>query len=239
MKLSKFLFSILSSIRKKLTPIEFRQMKHFVRKGWIFRWFHVRKALKKSGEIKLQVGGGKHVLTDWINGDLIHGDIYLDATKRLPFPDGSVDYVFAEQFIEHIGHLDGKKFLKEVYRVLKSDGAIRLSTPDLDRLATMYLRQNEKVKIESAIARHKRNHNPEVATSAEFINDIFRLWGHQFIYDEETLSRDIEMSGFKKFSRYSFGESEIADFQGLERHADEEWMKDGFQLIIEAEKVGV
>jgi ubiquinone/menaquinone biosynthesis C-methylase UbiE len=49
-----------------------------------------------------------------------------DLNKEFPFDDNEFDVVHANQVIEHISNLD--KFVSEIYRVLKKDGYIIIST---------------------------------------------------------------------------------------------------------------
>ncbi len=51
-----------------------------------------------------------------------------DASKEIPFPDNSFDYVFALEIIEHID--SPTILLNEVKRVLKKDGKFILSVPN-------------------------------------------------------------------------------------------------------------
>ena len=46
----------------------------------------------------------------------------------------------------------------------------------------------------------------------------------------------MDEAGFSNISRYKFGCSNEKAMVALERHFDVEWMKDAFQLILEAEK---
>lgn len=52
-----------------------------------------------------------------------------DLTKKLPYPDGVFDLVFAGEVIEHL--VDTDFFLKEMNRVLKNGGKLILTTPNL------------------------------------------------------------------------------------------------------------
>ena len=229
-----FVHKIAVATYQNITKGTTKQILHFILKGHIFTYLILLK-FKNKTHLKLQVGGGKHTKKGWINADIIGGDIYLNATKKFPFKKNSIDIIFAEQFIEHISIEDGAKFLSECNRVLKKGGIIRLATPDLEKLAKLYLHSNPEVKPEDAIARHNKNHNPSAKTIAHFINDVFRLWGHKFIYDMETLQMLLENSNFKSIQRVKFGESKSITGP-LERHADVDWMKNGYQLIIEAKK---
>ena len=50
--------------------------------------------------------------------------------QGLPFAD--VASIYAEHFLEHLALDDGLAFLAECRRVLRPDGILRLSTPNLD-----------------------------------------------------------------------------------------------------------
>jgi len=58
-----------------------------------------------------------------------HADISADI---LPFENSYFDFVFAGEIIEHI--FDTRFFLEEIHRVLKTNGYLILSTPNLARL---------------------------------------------------------------------------------------------------------
>lgn len=229
-------------IRNQVKRGTIRQLYHWLTAGHILRYLRVRRWLRAKNKKYLQVGGGHHIKSgeEWLNADLIGGDIYLNASKKLPFPDHSLDIIFTEQFFEHLPQENGINFLNEAYRVLKTGGILRQATPDLEKLVTLYQNNNENVALSTAVNRHLRNHRKNVdyakATGCQFINDIFRLWGHQFIYDQASLETITEEAGFKKIRWPTFGKSEFHYLRQLERHADEEWMKDGFTMICEAEK---
>lgn len=55
-----------------------------------------------------------------------------DVSKILPFSDNYFDFVFAGEIIEHL--FDPLFLLKEIYRVLKPNGYLILTTPNLARM---------------------------------------------------------------------------------------------------------
>lgn len=55
--------------------------------------------------------------------------ILADAEKRLPFPDNYFNLVTANQIIEHL--VDSDNFIGEIYRVLKPNGYLIISTENL------------------------------------------------------------------------------------------------------------
>ena len=116
----------------------------------------LREAAKTRRFLKLHFGCGPRILSEWINIDLAYEpyeaylqyyteefyaepvrgskeDFFaLDITKiGLPLPDGSVDVVFHEDFIEHLDQKSQIIFLSETLRVLKRGAIHRVSTPNL------------------------------------------------------------------------------------------------------------
>jgi methionine biosynthesis protein MetW len=60
--------------------------------------------------------------------------VISDLEKELPFKDETFDVVYAGEIIEHI--YDTIKFLKEINRVLKKDGILIITTPNLAGLGS-------------------------------------------------------------------------------------------------------
>jgi 2-polyprenyl-3-methyl-5-hydroxy-6-metoxy-1,4-benzoquinol methylase len=58
-----------------------------------------------------------------------HSVKWCDLEKGLPFEDGTFDVIYAAELIEHLYNPD--YFLEECYRVLKKNGVIIVSTPNL------------------------------------------------------------------------------------------------------------
>lgn len=233
----------LRQVRLSVKRGSIRQAVHFLAAGHAIRRLRISRFMRGQGPKYLQVGGGPHNKAgrQWINGDILFGDIYLNAAEPLPFADHSFDVLFTEHFIEHLPQEDAVSFMAEAFRVLKPGGVLRQSTPGLEQLIAVYQEINQEVSPAVAVARHMRNHRRNCSfarpTTCQFVNDIFRLWGHQFIYDRQTLQAITEEAGFGNFRWVAFGCSDIESLRDLERHADEEWMKNGFTMICEAEKM--
>jgi hypothetical protein len=51
------------------------------------------------------------------------------------------------------------------------------------------------------------------------INNLFRAWGHQFIYDEQTLRNSLEKAGFKNIVRCDLGQSSKTHLQKIENES--------------------
>ena len=136
----------------------------------------------------------------WINCD-IRGDIKslveskghrfmeLDVRGRLPWSDNSVDYITHHHLAEHLTEEEGMVFFKECYRILKPHGVMRMSVPDLHKLATLYANgklsdlNDESDEVKNA--QHKANAFWTLITS-----------GHKTMYDGEKLGRFLVDAGF-------------------------------------------
>ena len=167
----------------------------------------------------LQIGGGSNLLAGWLNTDLdiFPGVMQLDATKPYPFEDETFDFIFTEHMIEHVPYGGGNLMLCECFRVLKKGGIIRVTTPDLRSLVRLYDREFYSLE-EQYFSFFKKEFVPDdyPSTVATILNLFFRLWGHQFIYDEETLTNLMISVGFGNIESKSLGKSAYPELQNLE-----------------------
>ncbi|MGD0711795.1 MAG: methyltransferase domain-containing protein [Bacteroidales bacterium] len=171
---------------------------------------------------KLQLGSHISTLNGWLCSDLIpetKNCIYLDVTKKFPFDDKSFDYVYSEHLIEHISWLDGLKMLSESFRVLKSGGKIRIATPDLKVLIDLYNNPNNFLN-EKYIKwiTEKFLNGIEIYLPSLVINNAFRNWRHQFLYDRDLLTIAFQKVGFVDIKTYNYGHSDDETLKGIERH---------------------
>jgi predicted SAM-dependent methyltransferase len=173
---------------------------------------------------KLQLGTGSNPYDGWLNTD-IHdfrrqGEVvYLNATEPFPLPDSSFDLIFSEHMIEHLGYADGRRCLRECHRVLRPDGRIRIATPSLDRLIRLYdtdLTDLQRRYLRWSIATFIEHADAELPGFV--LNNFLRDWGHEFVYDTQTLRHALESVGFVDVEEWPVGESSDPRLVGLERH---------------------
>ena len=63
---------------------------------------------------------------------------YLDVSRRFRFPNGSFEFVYSSHLLEHLDRDVAERCLREVHRVLKDGGVVRLAVPDLDAVVAAY-----------------------------------------------------------------------------------------------------
>lgn len=166
----------------------------------------------------------------------IHTIMIHDVRKKLPFNSNSIDYIFSSHLIEHLRYRECESMLRECYRILKKDGLIRLSTPDLELIARNYIQEIEDIKT----GKEKSNALP----SEKFLNYLgvnekdklksslfLKLFasGHMWIYDYESLKSLLMSCGFTDVVKKNYKVGAVPDVEFLDNRPDE-------SLYIEARK---
>ncbi|HSP16331.1 MAG TPA: hypothetical protein VLV78_16405 [Thermoanaerobaculia bacterium] len=149
---------------------------------------------------KLHVGCGPVHLDGWINIDNRRYeavDYVLDVRDGLPFR--GLRFIFAEHFIEHLPYWEAERFLRDCRAALADDGVLRLSTPNLDWVyATQY--------------------HGNAVRDCFLLNASFRAWGHQFLYNDATLTALLHHARFARVEARAYGESAHPELRNLEMH---------------------
>jgi len=167
----------------------------------------MKGTMKKSNkEVKLNLGCGDKRLEGWINTDRVYikgiVDKVLDIRDLNEFEDLSVDVIYASHVIEHIHYSEILNTLAEWHRVLKINGKVMISTPDLFMWAKKYIEGNDdwwnRYGVQEAI----------IQTSAyRFVEHLYALGGgiHKCAFDEGLLTTYLKLAGFfdvKKFEPF-------------------------------------
>lgn len=166
--------------------------------------------------------------------------LYLDLRKKWPFKDGSVSVIYASHIFEHFTKHQAEHFLTESFRVLRSNGIIRLVVPDLEKLSFEYLEGIKIDKIESsseflyALNLHKENTYPSQRSFVTKFIGSYQGYPHQhkYMYDRLSLKKILLKSGFGEVLSNKYGKSEY-----IEKIGDVENTAEGVASIyLEASK---
>lgn len=180
--------------------------------------------LQDNTERKLQIGAQGSPMQGWLNVDILpktKDTAYMDATQKFPFENNTFDFIFAEHMIEHITFDEAKLMLNECFRVLKSNGVIRLATPNLDNVASLLSDSNKKEHqeyIRFYIEKFYGKDYPNIP--ALQINKLFYAFHHRFIHNFESLEYLLKSVGFKNIKKCEIYKSEFDALTNIEKHAN-------------------
>jgi len=93
-------------------------------------------------ERRLHWGCGPITPYGWVNSDIYPFpgvDVVADVLKGLPFPDDHFEIIVSIHVLPEISYSNLDATLKELLRVLKPGGILRLSLPDMDKAIQAYL----------------------------------------------------------------------------------------------------
>lgn len=149
-----------------------------------------------------------------------------DVRKTLPFNDESVDFIYSSHLIEHLRKDEAESVLKECFHVLKRDGLIRLSVPDLQVMATSYLKEVEDIQNN----REKQEYLPSERfleflgmgekTRTPFVLKIFSSGTHKWMYDQLSLTALLTSCGFIDVLKRSYKVGEMPDIKFLDNRPE-------------------
>lgn len=168
-----------------------------------------------QNKVMINLGSGHWKFDGWVNVDLDLGsrpDVCVDLSRPLPFRSNCADFMNTEDFIDQLDLEHAALFLRECHRILKPQGVIRILTPDVEKLAHMYLHEPEALKT---LWRDHVGVPLRYGTAAEILNEGMRFAGHTFLYDAETFSDLAASCGFHA-KRVSYQSSEFPELCGLD-----------------------
>ena len=107
--------------------------------------------------------------------------------------------------------------LSESYRILVPGGKIRIATPNLLVFVDLF-RSDQSEAAQKFVAGKLEWHgwptHHNVATT--ILNLQLSWWGHQYVYDPETLKGALTSVGFEDIREFGVGESQDPDLQNVE-----------------------
>ena len=141
--------------------------------------------------MKLHIGCGEKFLEGYIHIDVTgypHVNIITPAHMLNMLTDNCVDEIYACHIFEHYGRHEHINALKEWYRVLKTNGIVRISVPDFDAVVEHY---NEHKDLNLLVGLLYGRQNYE-----------FNF--HHYVFNYKTLSEALSVTGFTDIQRYDW-----------------------------------
>ena len=175
-----------------------------------------RDFLRTGRQTKLHLGCGSVFIPGFLHVDLMPGPHvdHVGPVERLDFiPDQTIELIYASHVLEHFGRGEFMDVLREWYRVLCPGGVLRLSVPDVQACAEVYIQQGLVDGLSGLIGlvcggqRNERDY-------------------HKMIFDLPFLTTCLHSVGFKSVRRWDWRKTEHSQFddysQAYVPHMDKE-----------------
>lgn len=156
--------------------------------------------------LNIDIGGQKHKRTidgKWKVLDVRDGADYkhnLNSGKPIPLESDSVDNIYCSHTIEHLDIDHITYVLKDLCRILKPKGKMRIIVPDLDVAIDLY----NKKKLMDRKYCYKPKDIPAVPMG--YLTAWFSTpgFGHKIGFNEELLVEYLKRTKFKNIKRLSY-----------------------------------
>ena len=167
-------------------------------------WDHRLEKLPrgKDGRVMLHIGCGDINAQGFINLDArpqSHVHIVTDNLFHLTMvPDAAFDFVYMSHVLEHVSHRDLVSTLREMNRILKQGGVLRVSVPDFDDIIYMYqISSNDIAAIEQPLMG----------------GQDYPFNYHYCVFNEAHLRKMMLKGGFQETRAWDASECEDHDFE--------------------------
>jgi SAM-dependent methyltransferase len=127
---------------------------------------------------------------------------YLDVSRPFRFPDDTFDCVYASHLLEHLDRDVAERCLRQVYRVLRTGGILRLAVPDLDGVVAGYDPADPDGFLDGLYEGHSHRRS--------------RASQHRWQYNARSLRTLLERVGFRDIEQRGFQDGRCPDLERVE-----------------------
>jgi len=211
------------------------QLVKFEMASWIGRRFFKKRGKIRTTEepILLDLGVGANYSNGWLHADFfqIHfkfwkkhapsrkPEIEFDLRYPVDCSDNIVDGIYSGHTLEHLYPYEALRLIKEMYRILKPSGWIRINVPDLGKYVNYYIGNPSEPEFN------------QFGSGCMAISMLTQNYGHHSVWDETILIHALESVGFKKIKKVEFG-SEGYDKRLIKEEKIRKWET----IVMEAQK---
>ncbi|WP_300301979.1 methyltransferase domain-containing protein [Ferrovibrio sp.] len=180
---------------RALVGFRLQTWKSWLRHGHFIRSRAIARYLASNAVVKVHLGA-THNTPGFLNSQVC-GEIPIDISAPLPFPDASIDLLYSSHVVEHLHRLQFREFLVESMRVLKPGGLNIMATPSLGKIISV-LYGSDQAARETLLGRGARFSSEPFHTAGQQINITMRAFGHRWLYDREYMTNIGQLVGFRR-----------------------------------------
>jgi SAM-dependent methyltransferase len=174
---------------------------------------------------RLNWGCGDWVVPGWVNSDLKGADgvVACDIREGLPFDANFFDYVVSIHALPELPYEELEPALKELRRILRPGGTLRLGLPDLEKSVDAYRRGDREFFLIPDV---------EMQTLGGKLGLQVVWYGYsRSVFVQEFIEELLGKAGFVNVRKVNYGEtfSVYPDIVSLDNRPDE-------SLFVEADK---
>ncbi|OAN48186.1 hypothetical protein A6A04_05410 [Paramagnetospirillum marisnigri] len=163
----------------------------------------------------LNIGSGEKPTEGFVNADFYKTRLFakwrrkdkkfdpnwmVDLRRPLKCGDGHFDGIFTEHVIEHMQPMEALVLLRELHRILKPGGVLRLIVPDADIYVRAYLGE---VPQDFPFA--------DVQDRTDILAQLTQEHGHQSIWNAEIMAKVLAAAGFAQVEKAAFRQGRNPD----------------------------
>ena len=168
-------------------------------------WYVLDHKIKKNSGLK-------------IGGDL----------NKIKLKSNSCKLVFISHTLEHIPHIQIQNVLTEINKIMKKNSTVRILVPDLQTIATAYVRKDKK--FFKVAKEEDHSIRTDLGLGGMFLNFIVSPgqdtvllnrnltgfiagYAHLYAYDFDMMKKLLQLTGFYEIKKMKFCKSKISDFR--------------------------
>jgi len=164
--------------------------------------------------MKLHLGCGEKRIEGFINIDILQHknvDVIDDVSKLKSIENESVDLIYACHVLEHFKRNEYMEVLKRWLELLRPEGILRLSVPDLEKVAHLYV---------------EGKYDLTTLLGLLYGGQTYLYNFHYMGFDFKSLQTDLKTLGFKAVNRYDWRDTTHASMDDYSQaylpHMDKE-----------------
>lgn len=138
---------------------------------------------------------------------------YGNIVKNKLCDDNLADNIYCSHVLEHVSLYDGKKILKNIYNMLKPNGVLRIIVPSLESRINRYNKSKDADQFMESLGCVNKNENSSIFKKIRF---LFGGARHKWMYDKNSLLKELKLSGFQNIRLCEFGDSGLNIFNEVE-----------------------